>query len=214
MHRCLRAICLVYLALSAAAWSAADVQVQGLFANSALLTINGQQRLLKTGQSSPEGVKLISANSRECLVEIDGERHQLGISQRIASGFQAAETVEVRIPAGNGGHYYTAGQINGHPVQFLVDTGATSIAMNRSTAEALGINYRSGKQAMARTAGGVKPIFLITLARVSVGALVVDNVEASVHLDDSLGVLLLGNSFLSQLEMKKENGVLVLSAQH
>ena len=167
---------------------------------------------MKAGASF-DGVKLVSANSRYAVVEIDGARHQLGISQHIASGFAAAQRNEVRINEGAGGHYWAAGQINGHPIRFLVDTGATNIAMNRATAERLGVNYRAGRQAQARTAGGRVPIFLVQLARVSVGGIVMDNVQASVHLDESPAQVLLGNSFLSQLEMQKDNGVLVLSSQ-
>lgn len=187
--------------------------VKGLFAGSAVLTIDGRQRLLKAGATSPEGVTLVSANSRYAVVEIDGQRHQLGISQHIASGFANAQRREVRINEGAGGHYWAAGQINGHAIRFMVDTGATNIAMNRATAERLGVNFRAGREARAGTAGGIVPIYLVQLARVSVGAIVLDNVQASVHLDESPAHVLLGNSFLSQLEMQKENGVLVLSSQ-
>lgn len=191
---------------------ATDVTVKGLFSGSAVLSINGKQRLLKAGKTSPEGVKLIRADSRTAVVEINGQRHQLGISQHIASGFSQPKVLEVRIPEGHGGHYWAAGQINGRPVTFLVDTGATNIAMNRATAEFLGVNYRAGRQAQAQTAGGVKTVYIVTLARVSVGSIVLDQVQASVHLDESPTKVLLGNSFLSQLEMQKDNGVLVLSA--
>lgn len=191
---------------------ATDVAVKGLFAGSAVLNIDGKQRLLKAGKTSPEGVKLISATSKVAVLEINGQRHQLGISQQIASGFAAVKKQEVRLPEGNGGHYWAAGQINSRPVKFLVDTGATYIAMNRATAERLGVNYRAGKESQAQTAGGIRPIYIVRLARVSVGGIVIDNVPASVHLDDSPAQVLLGNSFLSQLEMRKDQGVLVLSS--
>jgi len=192
---------------------ATEVTVQGLFNGSAVLTINGQQKLMKVGGPSVAGVSLVSANSKMAVVEIDGQRHQLAISQRIASDFSKAQVLEVRIQEGRGGHYYTPGRINGVPVDFLIDTGATTIAMNKATAERLGVNYRAGKQAAAYTAGGMQPIFLVNLARVSIGGIIIDNVEASVHLDESPPMVLLGNSFLKQLEMKKDNGVLVLSSQ-
>ena len=52
---------------------AADVRVVGLFSGRAVLLVDGQQRLLKPGQTSPEGVKLISATSEEALLLIDGQ---------------------------------------------------------------------------------------------------------------------------------------------
>ncbi len=209
----LRTLTLALLLLISAAVQATNVAVKGLFAGSAVLSINGQQRLLKVGSTSPEGVKLIRADSRIAVLEIDGVRHQLGISQHIASGFVGAKRSEVRLQESSGGHYWATGQINGHPIRFLVDTGATNIAMNRITAERLGLNFRAGREAKARTAGGIVPIFLVQLARVSVGGIVLDNVQASVHLDESPSQVLLGNSFLSQLEIQKDNGVLVLSSQ-
>ncbi len=204
----------VILVLVGSAWaSAANVSVQGLFKGSAVLSIDGKQRLLKAGSTSPEGVRLISANSRVAVIEVDGQRHELGVSQRIASGFEKAEAVEVRIPSGRGGHFVAAGQINGQPVEFLVDTGATHIAMNRATAERLRINFRAGRQSQASTANGVVSTFVVNLARVTVGGISVDNVAASVHLSGSPSIVLLGNSFLSHLQLKQEDGVLVMSSR-
>lgn len=205
-------VLLVCLCFSGHSVRGQEVMVSGLFSGAAVLVIDGQQQLLKAGRTSPEGVTLISADSRGCVVEIAGQRHNLSLSQQIASGFAEAASLELRLPEADGGHYYAEGQINGHAVQFLVDTGATNVSMNRSTAERLGINFRAGEQAYARTAAGVTPIFLVTLARVTVGGISVDQVQASVHVDESPPIVLLGNSFLGQLEMKKDNGVLVLSA--
>ena len=193
---------------------ATDVSVQGLFKGSAVLTIDGKQRLLKAGKTSPEGVKLISATSRIAVLEVDGQRHEMGISQSISASFRQSEKKEVRIQSGRGGHYYAAGQINGRSVDFLVDTGATNIAMNKATAQRLGINYRAGRESRAQTAGGIVPTYIVNLARVTVGGISVDNVIASVHLDDSPSVVLLGNSFLGQLELQQEDGVLVMSSHH
>lgn len=201
------ALVLFYVSLA----SAVDVQVQGLFKGSAMVSINGSQQLLVQGKTSPEGVKLLSANSKEAVFLIDGKRHTLGISQRISSGFRAAEKAEVRIQAGAHGHFFTTGQINGRNVDFLVDTGASNIALNKQTAISLGINYRSGETGYVSTANGTVPVFIVYLPRVSVGGITVNNVKATVHLDGSPNPALLGNSFLNEVNMSTENGVLLLS---
>lgn len=190
---------------------ATNVQVNGLFSGSAVVTIDGKQRLLKQGMTSAEGVKLISATSKQAVLEFNGERHTLGISQQISSGFQKAEIQQTRIPVGRGGHYFTSGQVNGRRVDFLIDTGATHLAFNKQTAIDLGINFRAGKASSASTANGVVPIFIVNLESVSVGGVTVHNVSASVHLDGSPSIALLGNSFLKQVDMSTENGVLLLS---
>lgn len=210
------AVGFLFLSLFAAFLSetahAVDVQVHGLFKGSAVVTINGTQRILKQGKTSPEGVKLLSANSQEALFLIDGRRHKLGISQQISSGFQSAEKAEIRIQAGRNGHFFTNGLVNGRSVHFLVDTGASVIALNKQTAINLGINYRAGQEGVVSTANGTVGVFIVNLDSVTIGGITVHNVRASVHLDDSPDVALLGNSFLNEVKMSTENGVLLLSS--
>ncbi len=193
---------------------ALDIQVKGLFNNAALLDIDGERHLLKAGKSSPEGVKLISANSHETILEVNGKRMTLGLSQRISTSFTVAEKHEIRLAASSSGHYVTPGRINGLPVEFMVDTGATFVSMNLPTAKHLGINYRAGKEGYADTANGRTTVYVVTLAAVSVGDVEVKNVRATVHLGNFPSLILLGNSYLSRVEMARENGVLILSSQH
>lgn len=64
----------------------------------------------------------------------------------------------MRISSGRGGHYSAAGQINGSPVEFLIDTGATTVALSGEHAQRLGINYLAGKPTLVSTAsGGLRP---------------------------------------------------------
>ena len=109
---------------------AVDIRVLGLFENRAMLKIDGKQHLLRTGQTSPEGVKLLKSSSKRAVIEHEGKRTTVKLSQHIASSFTAAESVEVNLLRGDHGHYFGSGTINGYPVDFMVDTGASSIAMN------------------------------------------------------------------------------------
>lgn len=192
------------------AQAAPDVVVKGLFANRAILVIDGETRMLKVGQTSPEGVKLLASTSREAQVEIAGERRALTLSRQISATYKAAEKAEVRIPRGADSHYWVRGAINGKPVSMMVDTGATMLAMSSREAARLGIEFRAGQRSQAQTAGGVVDSFVVRLDKVSIGPIVVHQVLATVVEGAFPQQILLGNSLLSRVEMREERGVLVL----
>ena len=191
-----------------------DVQVNGLFKGRAMMTINGVPRLMKEGDISPEGVKLMSADSKQAVVEIAGKKHNLRLTQRISSSFSEAQATEVKIPPDPTGHYWVGGSINGRRVQFMVDTGATVIAMSSKDADRMGIQYLGGEPGYTSTAGGVVKAFYIDLPKVTVGSITVLFVKAAVLEGDFPQQILLGNSFLNRVEMEKNQGVLVLKKNH
>lgn len=192
--------------------AAQDIEVKGLFKNSAIVVVDGKQKLLKAGQSF-EGVALVSANSRHAIVEVAGQRHKLQVSKKISSTYKAAQNAEVRLAQGRGGHYITHGRINNRSVQMMVDTGATSVAMSLPQAQALGLDYRNGVPINISTANGISRAYKINLRSVMVGTVRVDNVEAVVNMSDFPNIILLGNSYLSKVSMTRENGVLVLQSK-
>jgi len=191
---------------------APTVVIKGLFKNAALLLVDGEQVLIKVGKTK-NGIKLIKASSKDALLEINGRQQQVGLSKQVGGSYQAAKSRVVRIASQQGGHHWVRGQINGRNIDFLVDTGASVIAMNLSTAKRLGIDYQNGQPGYINTANGVTEMRMVNLAKVTVGSITHYNVQASVSLNDALGVTLLGNSFLSRTNMKTENGVLILEAR-
>lgn len=203
---------LLSLLVSAACFTFADldIQVNGLFPGQAVMTINGTLRILKVGQTSPEGVTLLESDSQQAVVEIAGKHRTLALSERISSTYNSAAAAEVRIPRGVGGHYFVGGNINGHSVQFMVDTGATTIAMNYLEAERLGVDFRSSRQGVANTAGGVVQTLYVILPKVTVGAITLHHIPAAVVVGSHPQQILLGNSFLSRVSMIEEQGVMVL----
>ncbi len=208
--RCLLSgVCL----LLAMATQAAEVSVRALFSNSALLEIDGERKLLKAG-SSYQGVTLVSADSKAAVIELEGERHRLGVSRQIAASFREAQTQEVRLSPDAGGHYVTPARINNRPVEVMVDTGATAVAMSLPQAKALGIDYRNGQLVPISTANGYMNGYRVTLNKVSVGAVTIENVEALVSVGDFPETILLGNSYLSRVNMFRENGVLVFQSRY
>lgn len=204
------AVLLVGLSVMQASWTMPDIRVQGLLGKSAVLVINGKQRLLKQGKTSPEGVKLISVDAQEATLEVDGQRIKLGLSQHISSNFQAAEMAELRIPRGHNDHYFVTGYINGHPVEFLVDTGASAVVVNINQAKALGIDYRNGEKIQVNTASGVSDARSVMLSKLVIGNITLHNIRCIVNISSYPTTALLGNTFLSKVQMSEDEGVLVL----
>lgn len=187
-----------------------DIEAKMLAQGSAILVIDGKQRMLREGNRSPEGVLLVSADGKQAVLDIEGKRKTISLSRGIVNQFKAADKTEIRIASSAGDHYRTKGLINGSSVDFLVDTGATMIAMNHFEAERLGIDYRAGDQILMDTANGMAKAFRVTLASVSVGNIIVHQVPAVISSTDSPSVVLLGNSYLSKVDLKIDQGVLVL----
>jgi aspartyl protease family protein len=194
---------------------AADVNLNGVVGNKALLVIDGgKPRWLTVGEASPEGVKLISIAGDTAVFELGGKRQTLkmGQSERLTAGAAPAGngSQSVSLAADGSGHFVTTGQINGHSVRFLVDTGATFISLSSSEAKRLGINYLAGQRAAISTANGVVPSYKVKLDEVRIGDVTLNNVDGMVHADDSLPIVLLGMSFLNRMEMKRDGATMVL----
>ena len=189
-----------------------DIQVQGLFAGKAVLNINGNMRMLSEGEVSPEGVLLVSANTNLAVIEHEEQHYELDLTSRINSAYIPAEGKEVRLFADNGGHYFTLIRINGQQAQAMLDTGATSVAMNSQHAQSLGIRYANAPSQTVSTAAGRVQARRVTLNRVSLGDIEINAVAATILEGDFPEVILLGNSFLSRVEMNNQGSVMVLTA--
>jgi len=192
---------------------APDVEVLGLFKGAAVLRIDGQRQLLKMGDESPTGLLLISADSKTAVIEYQGQRKTLYLSEKVSSIFEVPENIVVSIQRNNQGQYKTTGSINGVPVSYLVDTGATIMAMSSVDARNLGVDYESGQAAEAVTAGGLIKSWRIVLDRVQVGQILRQNVEAAVLEGDYPVDILLGMTFLRQVSMQEADGVLMLKSK-
>ena len=205
--------CAWLIAMSAA--YATDVEVSGLFSGKAMVTINGgRPRMLAAGQASPEGVKLLSANSSSATFQIDGKKQTLSMGQSISTSSVSGTKPSIKLEANTGGHFLAYGSINGRPIRFLVDTGATSVAFSTAQAQAMGIDLSRAQRGSVTTASGYANSYRVTLDSVKVGDISLPMVDAVV-LDNMPGdIALLGNSFLSRLEMKREGTVLTLTKNY
>lgn len=201
------------LVLTAGAATAQDVVLSGRMGERALLMIDGQPYTAAVGQTVA-GVKLRGWAGDQAQIEHRGKTVTLSMGAtpvRLGAGAarSGGEGREIVLTAGPGGHFSSAGTINGKQVRFLVDTGATMVSIGKDDAERLGLDLSNARRGATQTANGPVQVALITLSSVRVGDVELSNVGAVV-LPQSLPVVLLGNSFLSRLQMKRENDVMRL----
>ena len=118
----------------------------------------------------------------------------------------------LNIPRDTRGHFETEGRINGQPIDFMVDTGASTIALNETAAASFGVRPSPGDYRVSvSTANGTVKAARTQIAMVDVGGLVVRDVDALVLPDEALSENLLGLSFLSRLKrFEYANGMMVL----
>lgn len=184
---------------------AASVYVKALGFDNAEVVINGADaRALWVGETSPEGVLLRSVANDTALFEVAGKLWQLKPGQGTFS--------QTTLRANAQGMFLLTAQLNGTPLPALIDTGATSVAMNSEDAYRLGINYLGGQRVVARTASGPATAYLVTFASVQVGDIVLANVAGSV-IDvgrRELPLVLIGMSFLRSVDMQRSGDTMVL----
>ena len=203
-----------FLALCAPAW-AVDVSVVALFPGKAMLVVDkGKPRTLRAGETYA-GVTLISSTSEEATVSINGKQQRLHIGEGAYSALSVqSERATVILASDKNGHFVSSGSINGASVRFLVDTGATMVAMNVDDARRAGVNYLAGERGYSQTANGVTPIYRVKLAQVTLGDITLRDIDGVVHENGSLPVVLLGMSFLGKLEMRREGDSLTLTRRY
>jgi aspartyl protease family protein len=116
------------------------------------------------------------------------------------------------IPRDPRGHFFTDGRIDGQRVNFMVDTGASLVALNEKSAARFGLRpSRSDYNATVTTANGTIKAARTRLAMIDLGGIIVRDVDAVVLPDEALSENLLGLSFLSKLRrFEYANGRLVL----
>ncbi len=198
-----------------ATYSAAQVTVLALFRDKAVLMIDGQRRVLSVGETSPEGITLISADAREAVPERDGQRRAYGLGGRVSTAFAKRAQERVSIYRDPRGMFTTVGSINGYPVNFLVDTGATVIAMGAGQARRLGLPYRlEGRRVSVRTASGTSRAYAIKLDTVKVGEVLQRNVDAVVLEGAEPSQVLLGMSYLGRFRIRNEGQVMHLERKY
>ncbi len=190
------------------------LRVLALFPGKVLVDVDGRNRLLKTGNPTPDGMLLISANARGAVIEVDGRRQSYTLDRRVGGSFEGPELQEVQIWRDIHGAYRTHGTVNGRGTDMLVDTGATSVAMSEMEATRLGINYRKqGRRTGVNTASGFANAYSIVLDQIRVGEIELRQVDAVVIEGSAPRQVLWGMSFLNQVEMEKKGELMLLRSK-
>lgn len=189
--------------------------VAGSFPGKALLVIDGgTPRAVRVGSTTPEGVKVIAVEGGAVTFTIGtGPRQTLRPGERVARLETAGSGGELALVADSGGHFRTAGQVNGARIDFLVDTGATLVSLGRSDARRAGVDYAEGQRAVSQTANGATAIWLVKLDSLKIGGMVLRNVDAAVHEHD-LPFALLGMSALGRMELRNDGQKLIMRRRY
>ena len=200
--------------LPAGAQAQSSVALAGMMGGRALLVVDGSAPKTVAAGETHQGVKVISTAGDEAVIEQSGKRRTLRVGEApVSMGGAGGRGNRIVLTESSGGHFMTPGQINGRAVQFMVDTGATSIAMSMLDADRAGISYKNGQPVQMSTANGAVQGFRILLASVRVADVEVYNVDAVVT-PQPMPFMLLGNSFLTRFQMKRENHLMTLDKRY
>lgn len=202
----------LWLGLAPESASAQSVSLAGSMGNGrALLMIDGQPQTLAVGASA-RGVTLRRLGDGEAEVEVGGRRQLLRLGAapaQVGGGVVDAAGQVIVLPASQGGHFVTPGTINGRTVQFVVDTGATTVALSQSEANRIGLDWKNGQRGQTQTANGLVPVHTLMLSSVKIAGVEVANVRATV-VPAEMAVVLLGNSFLDRFSMRRDGDTMRL----
>jgi aspartyl protease family protein len=210
---CLGLVLLFATPASALAQDGAETRVSlsGSLGSKALLVINGVPRTVDAGQTV-DGVRLVTVQGDRAEVVVEGRRLALriGAAPVNLSGAPTPGTgSRIVLTADTGGHFVSNGTVNCRQARFMVNTGATMVSLSQADAERIGLNFRNAPRGVVRTANGDVPVHRVILDSVRVGDVLVRSVEAVV-LPSAMDHVLLGNSFLSRFQMRRENDRLEL----
>ena len=203
--------------------TALDVNVVGLFPNKAVVQIaGGALQTLSVGQKTRDDIILLSVGRDGATFDIQGRRVALAMGPARRQTSPAAEAQTSSAAAANyavvrtneRGDLVADGEVNGMPVRFAVDTGATFITLPAREASRLGLEYHNGQKLVMETANGTVFAYRLKLDTVRVGGVAVQNVDAVITEGNSLPIALLGMSFLNRTDMKREGTILTLTKRN
>ncbi|BCM25770.1 hypothetical protein ZMTM_20290 [Methyloradius palustris] len=173
----------------------------------------GKPQTLSVGQTV-QGVKLISADSAKAVFEVEGKQKELGMGQAASVGGNSPSAGNVTLYADSAGHYFADGYVNGASLRFLVDTGATAVALNSGDAAYAGLDYKRGKKELLETASGTVVGYNVVINTLKIGGLVLNQVNALVLEGGSPSVVLLGMTALNRMDMKRDATTMTLTKKY
>ncbi len=196
-------------------FAAENIKVLGLFNGKAYLNIAGNNKFMKDGETY-HGITLIEATGRWAKIKgSDGTIRKISTGGSISGSYKVPKKQALKIYPNSNGMYHVNGHINNTPIAFLVDTGATSVAMSERHAKKLGLNYKQkGKRSSAQTASGIVATWELKLDSVEVGGIKINYVPASVISGDHPYQVLLGMSYLKNLKVEHSGNAMILQKKY
>jgi aspartyl protease family protein len=204
------------LAAVATAHAASSVMLTGTIGSRAILIVNGAPPKTVAIGESFQGVKLVSLQAEQAVVELEGKRVNLRMDTPVSiggGGGSGGGGNRIVLPADSRGHYMTQGTINGRTVTFMLDTGATSIALSAADAQRIGLDYSKAQRVQMSTANGVTVGYRLRLQSVRVGDVEVYDIDAIVS-PEPMPFVLLGNSFINRFSMRRDADQMVLEKRY
>ena len=182
----------------------------GIMGSKAMLMVNGgEPEAVQIGQTVA-GVKVVAIHGDQVVIEVGGKKRPLRIGQHAVGAAPGADgSGRISMLADPQGHFFTTGSVNGAMVRFMVDTGATSIALGASDARRVGLDFNKGEKGLTQTANGATVVSRHVLDTVTIGDVTLHRVEAVV-LQNEMPVALLGMSFLNRMEMQRDGNTMTL----
>jgi aspartyl protease family protein len=198
--------------LAASSANATDIGLLGVFPGKAILAIDDKSpKMFEAGNTLAEGVKLVSISDSSVTIDENGKRRTVPLGGYMAHKPAGPSTVTLQ--ADGQGHFVASGQINGHSMRLLVDTGATMVALPASEAERLGIDYKNGQTGFISTANGRVAVHRVKLDNIKIGDIELTQIDATIH-DSGLPIALLGMSFLNRTEMHRNGEQMTLTKRY
>ena len=206
------------LMAAGAADAASSVTLTGTIGQRAILIVDGAPPKTLTVGERHRDVRLVSLQDGQAVVETaDGRRATLRMDTPVSIGGTARAPggggTRIVLPAGSGGHFMADGSINGRAVRFMLDTGATTIALSAADAGRIGLDYQAGAPVRIHTANGIVQGWRVTLDAVRVGDVEVAGVEAIVA-PQPMPYVLRGNSFIGRFTMRRDSDQMVLEKRY
>ena len=216
MYKMQTLILVVTVLLAAPVLAATQLNVVGLFSGKAVVAINGSAPQTIAAGQTKNGVKLLSANSESAIFLVEGKQQTLKMGQAasIAGANAPANNSPVSLYADQAGHYFGNLNVNGVSLKYVVDTGATTVALNSGDAKFAKIDYEKGEKVTMSTANGNVSAYLVHINTLKIGTIVLNDVVATVSEGDSPPFVLLGMTALNRMSMKNENAILTLSKKY
>jgi aspartyl protease family protein len=206
----------ILLIFVSSAYADTQVNVVGLYSGKAVLMINGgAPQTLAVGQTK-SGVKLVAADSQNATLLIEGKTKVLAMGQgsSVTATSDSSSSAPVSLYATSGGQFFGNLIANSTSLKFVVDTGASTVALNSADAKRAGIDYLKGDKDTASTASGQVQAYRVKINTLKIGTIVLHNIDAAVIEGSYPEVVLLGMSALNRLDMKRDNSVLTLTKKY